>query len=460
MEIKQDKLTLGRICCTTLFSLFTAVIFVCVMETHLAAQVSFTLSSSPAVGTNPRGVISADVNGDGAPDLISANQSPITGNTLSVLTNNGTGGFATAATLSAGSQPYSVAAADVNADGKIDLICANMNANSITVFTNNGSGGFAGLITVTVGTKPKCVIARDVNGDGLPDLITANSTAATLSILLNQGSGSYFTGVASSPATGTGPACVAAADVNGDGKVDLISANVSDSTRAFTVLTNNGTGTFSAATSPNNFFGSQWITASDVNGDGRMDLICVGSPSGANAVSIYTNTAASTFLLSSTAATGTTPYAVVAVDINGDNKVDLVTANQGNNTMTILTNNGGGAFALALSATVGSGPEALTAADVNLDGKLDLITANWNVATLSVMTNNTAFPSPTLGVTTSGNSVTVSWPSSFDGWTLQQKSDLSDVSWSPSGGVTNNGTNKSFSISAPTGNQFFRLSKP
>src|ERR1039457_6452010 len=82
--------------------------------------------------------------------------------------------FAPAAAYAVGSQPTSVAAADVNGDGQVDLICANYNTNFLTVLTNNGSGSFARSGNYSVGSQPVCVIAADVNGDGWADLISAN----------------------------------------------------------------------------------------------------------------------------------------------------------------------------------------------------------------------------------------------------------------------------------------------
>src|SRR6185295_12519348 len=112
----------------------------------------------------------ADVNGDGKPDLITANNS---GNSLTVLTNDGNGGFALLATLAAGSgsHPQGVAAADLNGDGKLDLISANSSFASVTIWTNTGSL-FVSNATYTVGTTPDSVAVADLNGDGRPDIIS------------------------------------------------------------------------------------------------------------------------------------------------------------------------------------------------------------------------------------------------------------------------------------------------
>src|SRR5205823_982351 len=105
-----------------------------------SAQTSFALPINYPVGANPQSVTAADVNGDGKLDLICANWSD---GTLSVLTNNGSGGFASSnATYTVGSYPTSVVAADVNGDRTVDLISANSGDNTLSVLTNNGSGGF------------------------------------------------------------------------------------------------------------------------------------------------------------------------------------------------------------------------------------------------------------------------------------------------------------------------------
>ena len=213
-------------------------------------------------------------------DLISANTSD---NTLSVLTNNGSGGFSLASSPGVGSAPVSVVAADVNGDGKLDLISANANGNSLSVLTNNGSGGFVLAHTYAVGNNPRTVVAVDVNSDGKVDLISANLNNNSLSVLTNDGSGNFT--LASSPGVGSAPYGLTAADVNGDGKVDLISANFYGNT--LSVLTNDGSGNFLLALSPGIGRGAECVVAADINGDGKLDLITANAYD--SSLSVLTN---------------------------------------------------------------------------------------------------------------------------------------------------------------------------
>jgi hypothetical protein len=359
-----------------------AVVAVYAASFQLQAQVSFTLSSSPAVGSSPQSVTAADINGDGKVDLISASQDI---SALSVLTNDGSGGFVLASTPSVGNQPFSVIAADVNGDGWKDLISANWGANTISVLTNNGSGGFATAGTYPVGSQPFTVTAADVNGDGKLDLICANSGANTLSVLTNNGSGGFA--LSSTPIVGNRPITVTSADVNGDGKPDLISANQNDAT--LSVLTNNGSGGFAAAgTYPvgNLTF---CVSAADVNGDGKVDLI--SADMGSQTLTVLTNNGSGGFATAGTYPLGSIPECLTVADVNGDGKVDLIWGSQNANTVSVLTNNGSGGFVSASTNSVGIQAQGITAADVNGDGKVDLIDANYRSASLSILTNATPF---------------------------------------------------------------------
>jgi hypothetical protein len=346
---------------------------------------NFALASSLYPVSEPHSVTSADVNGDGKLDLISAN---FDANTLTVWTNNGSGDCLWASSYGVGLDPTSVTSADVNNDGWPDLISANSTASTLTVLTNNGSGGFALASSPSVGDGPQSVTSADVNGDGWPDLISANRGANTLTVLTNNGSGGFV--VAASPGVGILPQSVTSADVNGDGRPDLISANYADNT--LTVLTNNGRGGFALASSPATGTFPVSVTAADVNGDGSPDLISANSR--ANTLTVLTNNGSGGFVLAARPRVGNLPYSVTSADVNGDGKPDLISANYGGgfgSTLTVLTNNKSGGFDVASSPSVGLGPISITAADVNGDGRPDLISADTSADTLTVLFNTATF---------------------------------------------------------------------
>ncbi len=339
---------------------------------------NFVLASSPHVGNGPLSVTSADVNGDGHPDLISANENA---KTLTVLTNDGNGGFALASSPSVGNGPLSVTSADVNGDGHPDLASANFNANTLTVLTNDGSGGFVVASSPGVGSQPYAVTSADVNGDGHPDLISANRADHTLTVLTNDGSGGFVT--AASPVVGNLPLSLTSADVNGDGHPDLISANGGPNT--LTVLTNDGSGGFVLASSPGVGSVPYSVTSADINGDGHPDLISANYAAGT--LTVLTNNGSGGFVTATTPTVGGGPNSVTAADVNGDGHPDLISTSESVDTLTVLTNDGNGSFVLAFSPGVGYGPASVTAVDLNGDGHPDLVSANYGSSTLTVLFN-------------------------------------------------------------------------
>jgi hypothetical protein len=423
---------------------------------YAAAQVPFTLSSSPSIGSFVRSVTAADVNNDGKPDLISVRGSA---STLVIYTNSGDGIFVSNTAYSVGTFPYQVISADVNNDGWPDLITANNTGKSLTVLTNDGTGGFAPASTLPLGTPsaPHSVAAADFNGDGRLDLVCANSQSASFTVWTNSGGGGNFVSNATftvGTPQQTVPQWVTTADVNGDGKPDIIGGSTGSGSY-LNVWTNDGAGGFASAPVPFISSGISCIVAVDVNGDGKPDLVL-----NTGQVTVLTNNGSGGFALSGTYPVGTTPYAVVAADVNGDGMTDLISCNQGNNTLTVLTNNSSGIFGFNATLNVGGGPESLTAADVNGDGRVDLISGNWNDGTLTVLTNAATFL-PRLTLTRPGNSVIVSWPAIWANWTLQQNTNLQPDNWSSfTGTIGNDGTTKRATNSSPAGNRFFRLSNP
>lgn len=342
----------------------------------------FALTATLTAGTAPVFVTAVtNLNGAGHVDLVSAS---VQDNTLSVWTNNGSGVFARGALLNVSTNPLWVAVLDVNNDGRPDLVCGYLDTNNfITVLTNNGAGGFGSNATLTVGLQPTCVIAADVNGDGKPDLITANFGTNTLTVLTNNRNGGF--GLSATLRVGTNPVEVAAADLIGNGKQDLISANYG--TNTLSVLINNGNGTFLPTTyTVGNIPRS--VLAFDVNGDGLPDLVCLNQ--GDLTLTVLTNNGDGTFTTASTdpvVANGLVNN-ISAADVNGDGRLDVIVACDVG--LEILLNTGNGTFAspIVLTPNVPTpGIYSVAAADVNGDGKPDLVGAAFNTDVLAELIN-------------------------------------------------------------------------
>jgi hypothetical protein len=450
------------------------------MGLHQAtAQVSFVPAATNNVGRNPFSVTVADVNDDGKVDLVCANGSD---STLTVLTNNGYGVFGFNATLPVGSQgtvPTTfVVAADVNGDGKVDLISANYGSSSLTLLTNNGVGTFGFNASIpTGGNTIGSITAADLNADDKIDLVVTHFDNSNISILTNNGNGVFGLN-ATYNNVGNGPKLVSVANLNEDGKPDLIIADEGNTTpfnNTVTILTNNGSGLFGFNASYTVGVGPTCVAVADVNGDGKPDLISANYNFGNSlgTLTVLTNNGNGIFGSNATYIVGSEPAVVIAADVNGDGKVDLISVNAGSSpnylgTLSVLTNDGIGNFALAASPAVGGRPFSFAMADVNGDGRPDFISANFNDNTVMVLTNSTIFPPPTstpaLTMHCSGSGMIVSWPSASAGWSLQQNSTPATNNWSPSGyscyGIGDDGTNKSLIIKPATGNMFFRLLHP
>jgi hypothetical protein len=425
-------------------------------------QLSFT-SSTYTMGARPVCVVAVDLNGAGRLDLICANYSS---NTLMVLTNYGNGTFGSNAIINVGAGPYCVVAADVNSDGKSDLITANRAARTLTVLTNNGNGGFGSNVTLNVGHFfAQCVVAADIKGHRNLDLITANFDS-TLSVLTNNGSGGW--GSNATLAAGYSSTWVVAVDINGDGKPDLIAADDTASPISLTVLTNNGNGAFGFNATLDGG-GYPWhVTAADINGDGKPDLITANAGAGGlgitlNTLTVLTNDGSGGFGSNATLTVGTQPACVVAVDVNGDGKLDLTCANSADGTLTVLTNNGSGTFGANATLRVGWQPMYVMAADVNGDGKPDLICANYSGNTLTVLINTTPFTNPPpLNMARAGNQFTLYWPGWAINYALYSSADLSAANWAAVTnatwqGITNYVTVSGVTLTNSSPTLFFRL---
>ena len=366
-------------------------------------------------GEGADSVAIADVNGDGKPDLVVSNQFMTQGKAnggVGVLLGNGDGTFQAAVSYDAGGiQAYSVAVADLNGDHHPDIVvttlyAANANNNdygdgSVGVLMGNGDGSFQPVVSYYPGGGDSYAVAiADLNGDGKPDLVVANACEGkesssncgnnTFGVLLGNGDGTFKS--ATSYATG-GPTAfsVVVADVNGDGKADVLMTDMyPGGPAAVSVVLGNGDGSFRAPLIyPSGGYDDNTIAAADVNGDGKLDLViasqgvsCTGCVGG---VSVLLGNGNGTFQSQVSYGTGTTnpTYSVAVADVNGDGKLDIVAASSciSNincvSSVAVLLNNGDGTFKTAVNyASNGQAAHSVAIGDVNGDGKADIVVAN------------------------------------------------------------------------------------
>jgi photosystem II stability/assembly factor-like uncharacterized protein len=347
---------------------------------------SFLVRYDYAVGTSPYAVAVADLNGDGKPDIVVANSGS---NSVSVLINRGNGMFAPRVNYSASLQPHSVAIADVNNDGAPDIITGATGSPTISVLINHGDGTFAPAVGYSAAGTVQQFVVADMNGDGFPDIVAVSGNSNELQVLLNNGSGGFGSPISVPVSTPIG--CVAAALKN-DGAIDV--ATIANTTYlTLQTFTNVGSGSLSAGYSYSTASDPHGIFASDLNGDTYNDLVI--SNGAANAVSVYTNDGTGAFPSKTDYTVGAGPWGIACGDLNSDGKNDILVANSGSASVSVLLNSGGGVFTRT-DYSVGSAPHGVAVADINQDGMLDLIVANTGSNSVTVLLNGTPIQSSTV----------------------------------------------------------------
>ena len=272
----------------------------------------------------PYFIVTGDFNGDGKPDMIFAEKS----GGLYLMVNNG-GTLAAPVAIPGSSGSGYLVAGDFNGDKKLDLAVAQPAANSIAIYLGNGDGTFQARTLVTVGNNPNDIAAVDLNGDGKLDLAVANmgsvteGTTGSLSILTGNGNGTFQ---AANYPTLVNPQFVTAGDFNGDSKPDLILSG-QDSSFNFSLveLKGNGNGTFQPGVEITTEFGCAKVQVADFNGDGKLDMI-VPHCCGYTDLTYYLGNGDGTFQPETVLQSGQAVYGAVA-DLNGDGKPDLIVAN-------------------------------------------------------------------------------------------------------------------------------------
>ena len=402
-------------------------------------------------GSNPHGLVAADFNHDGILDLAVANNGVAS---VSVLMGLGSGGVGSGAFAAPVAYPVAdvsmgISVADLDGDGNLDLV-ATANFAGIGVLIGHGDGTFGPAHAYAAGTQPSQITIQDLDADGKPDLLVSNTDFGGVAFLKGLGGGAFGSPTIYGADTVNANSTVIA-DFNGDGILDFAVSNSRDGVQdglvqIFLGQSSGGvpTGTFSLMSStaaPSNCRG---MAASDLNGDGRPDVIIAGygtsvvdilfgdcyvpppppvpacnlplllappivqampakpnrltlvelngdgnrdlvattpdSSNGAPAttISVMLGIGGGAFAAPVNYAVGSRPMEAVAGDFDRDGKIDLAVADQGSNNVAILRGNGDGTFGTPTFFPCGSDvqPSALVAGDFNLDGNLDLAVAN------------------------------------------------------------------------------------
>lgn len=369
-----------------------AVAFGSSVAVYTATKLDGTVSQKLyPVGTDPNSVFTADFNRDGNPDVAVAFDGGQSPGGIAILLGNGDGTFGTPQTYASGNPATNFAVLDLNHDGYLDIALVTLR-QTVAVILGKGDGTFGAATTYSVGGSGQAIAIADVNGDGNPDLIVGG----TVGVLLGDGTGNFHPGTPlPAVASGSQVWTFAAGDLNGDNKVDLVFADISN--QVMVPMLGNGDGTFQPGQAylvdqlPNS------IVLTDFNNDGHLDIVdgtgdqrLFAQSENSSDVVVLLGNGDGTFqgapayfpLPSSQAAGSSYPVGGVAVGKFTGSSPSVLASNY-SQTLSLFSGNGKGQLSAPVAVPFAGATGGLAAADFNGDGFTDAAAADVsNVAIL------------------------------------------------------------------------------
>ncbi len=306
------------------------------------------------------GVAIADVNQDGTADLVISNSSN------NIVTRD---------------DPGQIVVSDVNGDEHPDLAIVCVAGTAVTELLGAGDGTFPTRVDRTLPSVPRGAVVQDLNQDGRPDLaismgsygIGPGEIPGAVAVALGNGDGSF----ASPTWLATGGFCqgIACGDWNGDGALDLAASDNGSTGVASEVVVylGHGDATFGTRHEASTGSAPRGVVAADFDGDGKMDVVTANETS--NSISFLAGLGNGDFAPKSDFAAGGRPYAVATADFNADGILDLAVADYDSNVVSVLLGNGAGSFGAPTTFATATHPLALVTGDFDFDGKPDIAAA-------------------------------------------------------------------------------------